>query len=71
MRSGRVADAQAAFHLNAETFPESGNVWDSLAESYLEAGDSASARRYYEKSLAIDPGNGNAVAMLESLAESD
>jgi tetratricopeptide (TPR) repeat protein len=71
LRSGRVADAQAAFHLNAETFPQSGNVWDSLAESYLVAGDKATARRYYEKSLAIDPGNGNAAAQLESLSQGD
>lgn len=68
LQAGRVADAQAAFQLNAETFPESSNVWDSLAESYLEAGDKASARKYYEKALEVDPGNGNAAAMLERLA---
>lgn len=71
LQEGRMEDAQAAFHLNAETFPQSGNVWDSLAESYLEAGDRAAARRYYEKSLAIDPGNANAAAMLESLRQPD
>ena len=71
LRGGRFADAQAAFHLNADTFPDSGNVWDSLAESYLEAGDRANARRYYQKALAIDPGNGNAAAILERLAAED
>ena len=71
LRQGRSADAQAAFALNAETFPESGNVWDSLAESYLQAGDKATARRYYLKSLEVDPSNGNAAAQLEALSEPD
>jgi tetratricopeptide (TPR) repeat protein len=71
LRQGRYADAQAAFQLNAETFPESGNVWDSLAESYLQAGDETAARRYYLKALEVDPSNGNAAAQIEALSAPD
>ena len=68
----RNDDAEGAikiFQLNADAFPESGNVWDSLAEAYMTAGDSASAIQFYEKSLELDPQNGNAREMLEKLKE--
>ena len=58
---------QFFFRLNAERFPESGNVWDSLAEGYLRAGDRGKARQYYEKSLEIDPSNENARTVLQDL----
>lgn len=37
------------FKLNAETFPQSENVWDSLAEAYMKAGDVKKAEENYEK----------------------
>lgn len=62
-----VDGALAVFHRNAELFPESANVWDSLAEAYLRAGRHAQAEVFYRKSLELDPGNDNAVAKLEEL----
>ncbi len=65
-------DAQGAisvFELNTQKYPESGNVWDSLAEAYMKSGDNAMAEKYYEKSLKLDPTNQNAKDMLEKLRE--
>jgi hypothetical protein len=65
-------DAEAAtaiFRLNAEQYPDSGNVWDSLAEAYLKSGRSEVAGVYYRKALELDPENTNAVEKLRELAQ--
>jgi tetratricopeptide (TPR) repeat protein len=58
------------FKLNAESFPASGNVWDSLAEAYLGAGDLKSAKENCDKALALDPANDHAKEMLKKIQES-
>jgi len=63
----RINEAIAIFQLNRELFPASSNTWDSLGEAYMEAGQTALAIANYEKSLALDPSNSNAVEMLERL----
>ncbi len=63
------AGAIQVFKLNAETFPESGNVWDSLAESYMKSGDLKKAQETYEKALVLDPANENAKEMLKKIKE--
>lgn len=55
------------FSLNAETFPDSANVWDSLAEGYLQAGDIGKAQENYEKALKLDPANPSAKEALEKI----
>ncbi len=63
-------DAEGAirvFQLNADNFPESANVWDSLAEAYMKAGDKIMAEKYYNKSLELNPNNQNAKDMLKKL----
>ena len=62
-------DAIAIFRLNATHFPQSANVWDSLAEAYQAAGNKLQAEIYYRKSLEVDPQNENAVKKLKELAE--
>lgn len=64
-------DAVAIFQLNVEQFPQSANVWDSLAEGYLTVGDRARAVEFYEKSLQLDPDNANAREKLRELREGD
>lgn len=64
---GKLDFAIALFKLNAERFPQSANVWDSLAEGYMKAGQRDLAIANYEKSLALDPKNDNAKKMLEKL----
>jgi len=64
------AGAIQIFKLNAETYPESANVWDSLAEAYMKFGDPQNAQFNYEKALTLDPANENAKEMVKKLKES-
>jgi tetratricopeptide (TPR) repeat protein len=66
-------DSSAAvqvFKTNADAFPESSNVWDSLAEAYLKSGNVDKARESYEKSLKLDPTNEDAKEALKKIRES-
>ena len=63
----RVAEAIEILKLNVEAYPASANVYDSLAEAYFVAGDTALAIQHYEKSLSLDPANANAAMMLKKL----
>jgi hypothetical protein len=54
-------DAVAVFEMNTEAFPDSWNVWDSLAEAYMWAmDDNEKAEVYYRKSLDLNPGSQSA-----------
>lgn len=53
----RVAEAIAVFEENTRDYPESANVWDSLGEGYMSAGEYAPAIENYRKSLELDPDN--------------
>ncbi len=62
-----AVEAIKVFEMNAEAFPESANVWDSLGEAYMKAGDNEKAITYYKKSLELNPRNDNAREMLQKL----
>lgn len=51
----RSADAVEVFKLNAETYPKSANVYDSLGDAFVAAGRTDDAIKSYEKALSIDP----------------
>lgn len=63
-------EAVEVFRLNAEEFPQSGNVWDSLAEAYMKSGNLKKAEEYYQKSLSLDASNQNAKDMLKKIQKS-
>ncbi len=65
-----VPKAIALFKLNVEMYPSGFNTYDSLAEAYMTQGDRAAAIANYRKSLALNPGNTNAVQMLKKLESS-
>jgi len=65
----KTAEAIQLFRLNAELYPKSSNVYDSLGAAYKDQGDKEQAIQNYEKSLELDPKNGNAVDMLKKLRE--
>lgn len=69
LRQKHNAEAIRIFRLNTELHPQSANSFDSLAEGYMDSGDQSRAIENYEKSLALDPKNGNAVAQLKRLRE--
>jgi len=48
------------FRFNAQAFPNSYNVFDSLGEAYLKQGNNKLARQHYKKSLQLNPNNTNA-----------
>lgn len=67
-----LSKAKIAFQFNADTYPQSANVWDSLAEIHWRMGDTNTAKTYYNKSINLDP-NGpigeNSRAMLRRIED--
>jgi tetratricopeptide (TPR) repeat protein len=70
LEKGETASAIQVFQLNAEVYPQSGTVWDSLAEAYMKSGDLKKAQANYEKALTLDPNNENAKEKLKKIKES-
>jgi tetratricopeptide (TPR) repeat protein len=68
LENNDAAGAIQVFKLNADMFSDSANVWDSLAEGYLKAGDMRKAQENYEKALKLDPANQSAKEALKSIA---
>lgn len=57
------------FQLNTEIFPESYNVYDSLAEAFTIQGDKEQAIVNYEKSLTLNPANWKSAEQLKQLQQ--
>jgi len=64
---GQFDNAIRIFELNTAAYPQSGNVYDSLGEAYMDDGDRPQAIANYRKSLQLNPKNRNAVRMLQKL----
>ncbi len=67
LNAGKTDDARKLFELNIETYPDSWNAVNNLAEAYQRSGASDSAIIYYEKSLRMKPDNNWATEKLEEL----
>ena len=67
MRSGKAQDALKVFQRNVVEYPNAANPHDSLGEAYMALGNRTKAIVHYERSLALNPGNLNAVARLKAL----
>jgi len=67
LRANNFDGAIRIFQLNVKAYPKSANVWDSLAEGYMGAGNKPLAIANYQKSLGMNPKNANAVQMLRKL----
>jgi cytosine/adenosine deaminase-related metal-dependent hydrolase len=59
--------AVEVFILNTELYPNSGNTYDSLAETYLGVGNKDLAKKFYQKALEVQPDYPNAKAARELL----
>src|ERR1700686_465866 len=57
IRANKFKKAIRIFQLNVEAYPQSSNVYDSLAEAYMDDGDKAQAIANYQKSLELNPKN--------------
>ncbi len=67
LKQKRFDDAVKIFKLNAEAFPNSSNVYDSMGEGLLAKGDTTEAIKYYKKSIELNPGNENGLKILKKL----
>jgi tetratricopeptide (TPR) repeat protein len=63
----KLREALEIFKLNAEAYPQSANVYDSLGEAYMINGDRESAIRNYQRAVELNPQNTNAIEMLKKL----
>jgi predicted alpha/beta superfamily hydrolase len=57
MGAGKMDDAIAVFKSNVERYPQSANVYDSLAEAYEKSGKLDLARPNYEKAVYLGTQN--------------
>jgi CubicO group peptidase (beta-lactamase class C family) len=67
LRAKKLRESVAVFALNAELYPQSFNVYDSLGDAYAESGDKELAIKNYRRSLELNPQNKNATQMLKKL----
>lgn len=65
----KIEPAIKIFSLNATEFPNSANVYDSCGEAYFNNKDYEQSKLNYQKSLALNPSNTNAVEMLKKIEE--
>jgi tetratricopeptide (TPR) repeat protein len=68
MTDNQLPEAIDIFLLNAKNYPDSGSVYDSLGEAYMQSGQKQLAIDNYKKSLEKDPSN-NARQKLKDLVE--
>jgi hypothetical protein len=59
LQRGRTAEAVTLFKMNAETYPQSANCWDSLTEAYMANGDNEMALQCVEKVIQTLPNDTN------------
>jgi uncharacterized membrane protein len=67
LRNKHYDEAIRILQLNTEAYPKSGNVWDSLGEAYMNAGNTPLAIVNYRKSVELNPKNYVAAAILKKL----
>jgi Predicted membrane protein (DUF2306) len=67
IRADEMKEGIRIFQLNVETYPQSSNAYDSLAEAYMDGGNKPQAILNYQESLRLNPNNRNAIRMLQNL----
>ncbi len=65
----KIDEAITVFKINVNMYPDAWNVYDSMGEGLLVAGKYDKARKYYEKSIAMNPENENGKKMLAKMDE--
>lgn len=63
----KPAEAVRLFGVNAKLYPDSWNVYDSLAEALLATGEKDQAIAMYEKSVELNPENENGKTALAAI----
>ena len=63
LRGGRVDEAIAVFEYNVQAYPQSANVYDSLAEAFEKKGEPEKAIRHYARAVSIAPAPGSSSSL--------
>ncbi len=71
LQEGQAPAAITVFQRNVQEYPQSWNVYDSLGEAYMDAGQKYLAISNYEKSVELNPNNDNGIEKLKQLKESN
>jgi predicted alpha/beta superfamily hydrolase len=71
LNRGALEESLEVFRLNIKLYPRSANVYDSMGEACLKAGDTKNALINYRKALEIDPDNDKAARILQELEAED
>ncbi|WP_299888686.1 tetratricopeptide repeat protein [uncultured Lacinutrix sp.] len=66
IREKKYEDAIKVLKINVALYPESDNVYDSLADAYTRNGDSLEAYNNYKKALEFNSGNKRAKRFVEA-----
>lgn len=69
LQTGKIKESIEVFKINVETFPKSGNVYDSLGEAYLKDGNTKLAIVNYKKSIELDPTNESGKKILAEISK--
>jgi Tfp pilus assembly protein PilF len=69
MGQKKVEEAIEIFKLNVKTHPQSWNVYDSLAEAYMNKGDKSSAVENYTRALSMVKDDANKKRINETLVK--
>jgi len=67
LQSNQVPEAIALFKMNADSYPASANVWDSLADGYRAANELEKAAECYRKLLEALPNDAGANEQLKEI----
>ena len=67
LQRDKVERAIEIFRINADLYPDSWNVYDSLGEALLRAGNTDEAVAMYERSLVLNPENTNGKEVLAGI----
>jgi len=70
LRDKKYDDAVEVLKMNTVLFPESSNVYDSLADAYLAKGDSLQAFNNFKKTLEYNKNNDKAKRFVEAFNSS-
>lgn len=69
LREKDYTNAIEVFKMNVVLFPDSDNVYDSLADAYLRSGDSLQAFMNYSRSYELNTGNERAERYIKAFNE--
>jgi hypothetical protein len=67
LHHSKIKEGIRILQLNVESYPQSGDAYDSLAEAYFDDANKPQAIANYKKSLELNAKNGNGVLMLKKL----